>query len=119
MSGIKDRIAAGQDVMGIKLMGPDGEIKDHKLVSDEGEVTLTNEFMITRQFTSSNVFSIWIEKQHQLTGIPLMDIIIDYCQSRDIDIEAVASLINKVLKERIRIEAQEARLMKPTGRLPI
>ena len=119
MSGIKDRIAAGQDVLGIKLMGPDGEIKDHKLVSDEGEVTLTNEFMITRQFTSSNDFSIWIEKQYQLTGIPRMDIIIDYCQSRDIDIEAVAPLINKVLKERIRIEAQDARLMKPTGRLPI
>lgn len=119
MSGIRDRIAAGQDVLGLKLTGPDGEIKDHKLVSDEGEVTLTNEFMITREFVSSNDFSIWIEKQHQLTGIPRMDIVIDYCQSRDIDIETVAPLINKVLKERIRIEAQDARLMKPTGRLPI
>jgi len=119
MSGIRDRIAAGQDVLGLKLTGPDGEIKDHKLVSDEGEVSLTNEFMITRQFTSKDDFSIWIENQYQLTGIPRMDIIIDYCQSRDIDIEAVAPLINKVLKERIRIEAQEARLMKPTGRLPI
>ena len=75
--------------------------------------------MITREFTCSNDFSIWVEKQHRDTGIPRMDLIIDYCQSRDIDIEAVGSLINKVLKERIRIEAQEARLMKPTGRLPI
>jgi hypothetical protein len=48
-----------------------------------------------------------------------MDLIIEYCQSRDIDIEAVAPLINKVLKERIRLEAEEARLMKPTGRLPL
>jgi hypothetical protein len=48
-----------------------------------------------------------------------MDIIIDYCQSRDIDIEAVAPLINKVLKERIRLEAEEAKLMKPKGRLPL
>jgi hypothetical protein len=119
MSGIKDRIAAGQDIMGIKLMGPDGTVKDHKLVSDEGEVTLTNEFMITRQFTSSNDFSLWVEKEHRDTGIPRMDLIIEYCQRRDIDIEAVAPLINKVLKERIRLEAEEARLMKPTGRLPL
>lgn len=118
MSGIKDRIAAGQDIMGIKLMGPDGSIKDHKLVSDEGEVTLTNEFMITREFSSSQEFSQWIEAEHAQTGIPRMDLIIDYCHSRDIDIESISPLINKVLKERIRREAEEARLMKPTGRLP-
>jgi hypothetical protein len=119
MSGIKDRIAAGQDILGIKLMGPDGEVKDHKLVSDEGEVTLTNEFMITREFTSSNDFSSWIETHHNETGIPRMDLIIEYCHSRDIDIEAVAPLINKVLKERIRLEAEQAHLMKPRGRLPL
>lgn len=119
MAGIRDKVAAGQDIMGIKLMGPDGAIKDNKLVSDEGEVTLTNEFMITREFSSANDFSVWIEKEHQETGIPRMDLIIEYCQGRDIDIEAVAPLINKVLRERIRKEAEDARLMKPTGRLPL
>jgi hypothetical protein len=119
MSGIKDKIGVGQDVAGLKLTGPDGEIKDHKLVSDIGEVTLTNEFMISREFASANDFSLWIEEQHNLTKIPRMDLIIDYCQQRDIDIEAISPLINKVLKERIRVEAQEAKLMKPTGRLPL
>lgn len=119
MSGIIDKIAAGQDVMGLKLLGPDGEIKDHKLVSSDGEVTLTNEFMITREFTSSNDFSTWIENEHQKSGIPRMDLIIEYCHSRDIDIESIAPLINRVLKERIRREAEDARLMQPTGRLPL
>jgi hypothetical protein len=118
MSGINDKIA-GQDVAGFKLIGPDGQVKDHKLVSEIGEVTLTNEFMISREFASANDFSSWIENQHQLTRVPRMDLVIDYCQQRDIDIETINPLINKVLKERIRIEAQDAKLMKPTGRLPI
>ena len=119
MAGINDKVAAGQDVTSLKLMGPGGEIKDNRIVSELGEVTLTNAFMISREFSSANDFSLWVENYHKQTKMPRMDIIIDYCQSRDIDIEAVAPLINKVLKERIRLEAEEAKLMKPTGRLPL
>ena len=119
MTGIKDRVAAGQDIMGLKLTGPGGEIKDHKMVSELGEVTLTNEYLISRQFTSANDFSTWVEDQHQQSGVPRMDIVIEYCQRRDIDIESVAPLINRVLKERIRFEAEQARFMQPTGRLPL
>lgn len=118
MAGINDKIN-GQDILGIKLTGPGGELKDNRLVSTDTEVVLTNEFLISREFTSSNDFSIWVEEQHVKTRMPRMDVIIGYCQSRDIDIESVAPLINKVLKERIRLEAEQAKLMKPTGRLPI
>jgi len=48
-----------------------------------------------------------------------MDTIINYCTEKDIDIEAVAPLINPVLKERIRFEAEEANLMKRSARLPL
>jgi hypothetical protein len=119
MAGIKDQVAAGQDIMGIKLTGPAGELKDNRLVGESGEVTLTNEYLISREFKSSAEFSQWVEMHHIKTKIPRMDIIIDYCQTRLIDIESIAPLINKNLKERIRIEAEEARLMKPTGRLPL
>jgi hypothetical protein len=119
MAGIKDKVSAGQDIMGLKLMGPDGQLYDNRLVVDVSEVVLTNEFLISREFTSSNDFSTWVDNYHVQTRIPRMDIIIDYCQSRDIDIESVAPLINRVLKEKIRVEAEEAKLMKPTGRLPL
>ena len=118
MGGINDKIQ-GQDILGIRLTGPNGEVKNNKLVSDMGEVTLTNEFLISREFSSANEFSQWIEEQNFITKIPRMDLIINYCQSKEIDIETVAPLINKVLKEKIRKEAEEARLMKPTGRLPL
>ena len=75
MAGIKDKIQAGQDVMGLRLTGPDGTIKDHRLVGNEGEVKLTNEFMITKEFGNSNEFSQWVEKEHSTSGVARMDIV--------------------------------------------
>lgn len=115
---INDKIA-GQDILGIKLTGPEGELKDNRLVGNGEEVVLTNEFLISREFANSNDFSKWIIAESETTRISCMDLIINYCHERDIDIETVAPLINRVLKERIRLEAEQARLMKPTGRLPI
>jgi hypothetical protein len=115
---IKDKIQ-GQDIMGLRLTGPGGEVKDNRLVTDTDEVVLTNEFLISREFASAHDFSAWVQKENRENGVPCMDIIISYCQQRDIDIETVAPLINRVLKERIRVEAEDAHLMKPTGRLPL
>lgn len=115
---INDKIA-GQDILGIKLTGPEGELKDNRLVGNGEEVVLTNEFLISREFANSNDFSNWVIETNKTMNIPCMDIIIEYCHNRDIDIESISPLINRVLKERIRLEAEQARLMKPTGRLPI
>lgn len=115
---IKDKIQ-GQDILGLKLTGPDGELRDNRLVSEDTEVVLTNEFLISREFASAHDFSNWVITESQESKIPCMDLIINYCHERDIDIETVAPLINRVLKEKIRLEAEQARLMKPTGRLPI
>jgi hypothetical protein len=115
---IKDKIQ-GQDLLGLKLTGPNGDLKDSRLVAEGEEVVLTNEFLISREFASAHDFSAWVMQEKMQTGIPCMDIIINYCHARDIDIETVAPLINRVLKERIRVEAEDAHLMKPTGRLPL
>ena len=48
-----------------------------------------------------------------------MEAIVKYCTDVDIDIEAVSSLINPKLKDKIRLEAEENKLIKPIGRLPI
>lgn len=118
MSGINDKIRVGQSTMGMVLTGPDGKVKVNKTVGDHGE-ELTNEFLITREFSSANEFSAWVEKQHRELRMPRMDVIIEYCTDRDIDIEAVAPLINRALKERIREEAEEANMMKKSARLPL
>ena len=109
MSGIRDRISS-QSTLGLVLTGPSGEVKVNKQVDQHGE-TLTNEFVITKEFNSANEFSAWVLAQSRLDRIGCMDTIINYCTEKDIDIEAVAPLINQVLKERIRLEAEEANLM--------
>jgi hypothetical protein len=117
MSGINDKIS-GQDVLGLVLRDAAGNVKVDKLVDDRGE-SLTNEFVITREFNTAQEFSSWVQAQSKERRMTCMDVIIEYCTERDIDIEAVAVLINKVLKEKIRIEAEEAHLMRKTARLPI
>lgn len=116
MGGINDRIR-GQDQMGLVLTGPNGEVKVNKVVPERGE-PLTSEFVITREFASANDFSIWVERQHIELNLPRMEIIINYCDEKDIDIDVVAPLINKNLKERIREEAEAANMMKKSARLP-
>lgn len=117
MSGINDKIRS-QSTLGLVLTGPNGEVKVDKTVDVYGE-SLTNEFVITREFSSANEFSAWVLAQSKLDRISCMDTIINYCTDKDIDIEAVAPLINQVLKERIRLEAEEANLMRRSARLPL
>lgn len=51
-----------------------------------------------------------------------MDAVVLYCEENEIDPSTVGSMINKSLKEKIKIEAQELNLLKDkskSGKLPI
>lgn len=89
-----------------------GEIMD--------EVEFTNEFLITREFSTATDLSQHIEKQARVNGIPCMDMLVDYCIKREIEMESVAVLLTSSLKEKIRAEAEELNLLKRKGgKLPI
>jgi hypothetical protein len=117
MSGINDKLKS-RSTLGIVMTGPDGKVKVNKIVPEGGE-PVTDGFIITREFATANDFSLWVEKKHVELRMPRMDVIIEYCAEKDIDIEAVAPLINKVLKERIREEAENANMMRRSARLPL
>jgi hypothetical protein len=86
---------------------------------DETDVrTLTDTFVITKRFRSPNEFSIFIDEMVVKYKISYMEAIINYCNEVDIDIEAIGSLVNSKLKEKIQVEAEQANLMKPRGHLP-
>jgi hypothetical protein len=107
-----------REVLGLQLTNKKGEIVDERLVPDNGP-EITTQFIITREFSSANEFSLFVERQHVDTGVPHMEIVINYCAEKDIDIEVVAPMINKALREKIRLEAEEANMMKRSGRLPL
>lgn len=80
---------------------------------------ITDEFVITKEFPTANDFSRWIESQAVGNKRPLMDIIISYCAEKDIDVESIAPLIDPLLKEWLRSEAEEAGLIKKTPKLDL
>lgn len=84
------------------------------------EIPTTDEFLITKQFKTAAEFSIHIEKIARESNIPCMDVLIDYCEKRQLEVDSVASLISSSLKEKIRVEAQNLNMLKSdSGRLPI
>ena len=53
--------------------------------------------------------------------ISYMDAILWYCEQNQIEVESVGRLISKALKEKIQVEASNAKLLKieETGKLPV
>lgn len=80
---------------------------------------LTDSLVITKRFRSPNEFSLYIEEKVISDKISYMDAVIQYCNDIDIDVEAVANLINQSLKDKIQNEAEEQNYMRPRGKLPI
>lgn len=80
---------------------------------------INTSFLITKRFRSPTEFSMYIEERVAKEKIGYMDAIIDYCNSNDVDIEGVGSLVVQSLKEKIQLEAEENNMMKPRGKLPL
>lgn len=89
-------------------------------MKDEEEIKeLTDALVITKRFRSPNEFGMYIDEMVSRLKIPYMEAVINYCNEVDIDVEAVGSLVNQKLREKIQMEAEQANMMKPRGHLPV
>jgi hypothetical protein len=70
---------------------------------------------------NSKEFSLKIESIVREKRITYMDAVVWYCEQNEIDTGTVSSMINKSLKEKIKIEAQERNMVKfpRSGKLPL
>jgi hypothetical protein len=70
---------------------------------------------------NSKEFSLKIESIVKEKRISYIEAVILYCDNNEIDIGSVSSMINKSLKEKIKLEAQKLNMLKDskTGILPI
>ena len=70
---------------------------------------------------NSKEFSLLIEGIVKEKRISYMDAIVDYCEKNDIDLGTVKSIINKSLKEKIKLEATDLKMLKEKkgGVLPV
>ena len=75
--------------------------------------------LITKRFRSPTEFSLYIEERVSKERLGYMDAIIDYCYHNSVDIENIGNLVTPSLKEKIQLEAEEANMMRPKGKLPV
>ena len=70
---------------------------------------------------NSKEFSLKIESIVKDKRITYMDAVIDYCNNNDIDLSTVNPMINKSLKEKIKSEAINLKMIKAKkgGTLPV
>ena len=70
---------------------------------------------------NSKEFSLKIESIVKEKRISYMDAVVWYCEQNDIDTGTVSSLVSKSLKEKIKVEAVDLRLLNTPkgGVLPI
>ena len=70
---------------------------------------------------TSKEFSLKIENIVKETKITYMDAVVWYCEQNDIDTGTVSNLISKSLKEKIKLEATNLKMLKfpKCGQLPV
>ena len=69
-------------------------------------------FLVTKEFHTSTEFSQFIEKMAFNTQSPCMDIVVDYCIKKEIEIESISKFLTASLKSKIKEEALDLNLLK-------
>ena len=62
-------------------------------------------------FRTATDFSQFVETTAAKSGVSLTQVILDYCDNRDIDYEDIAKLLSANLKEKLAFEMQESGLL--------
>jgi|TARA_Y100000310_G_scaffold185208_1_gene185282 type II secretory ATPase GspE/PulE/Tfp pilus assembly ATPase PilB-like protein len=64
-------------------------------------------------------FALFIEKRASQKKITHMDAILDYCQEKEIEPDQITHLINRNLKEKIKVNAQDLHFLPKEASLPV
>lgn len=68
-------------------------------------------------FRTANEFSLYVEMSAVKTERTCTDVILSYCEIRDLDPNDISRLVSTSLREKIKIEMQEMGLMPRTSTL--
>ena len=64
-------------------------------------------------------FALVIEKRASKKKISHMDAVLDYCNEKEIERDQITHLINRNLKEKIKMNAQDLNFLPSTAKLPV
>ena len=64
-------------------------------------------------------FSLLIEQMVQTKNISYMDACLEYCKEKEIEPNSISRLVNKSLKQKIQMEAEQLHFLHKTNSLPV
>ena len=64
-------------------------------------------------------FALEVEKRASKKRITHMDAVLDYCAEKEIEPDQITHLINRNLKDKIKMNAQELNFLPKTATLPV
>ena len=64
-------------------------------------------------------FALQIEKRASKKRITHMEAVLDYCAEKEIDLDQITHLINRTLKDKIKMNAQDLNFLPKTATLPV
>lgn len=64
-------------------------------------------------------FSMIIEETAKEKRIGYMDAIVWWCEENQMEIETAAKLLNSLIKDKIRVEAEDLNFLEKSARLPV
>jgi len=64
-------------------------------------------------------FSVIIEEIVRDKQIPYMDAIVWWCENNEMEVEVAAKLINSLIKDKIRRDAEDLNFLEKSARLPV
>ena len=76
------------------------------------EEKVSDVFLVTKEFHTSTEFSQHIEKLAFNSNSPCMDMVCDYCEKRNIEIESISKFLTASIKAKIKEEALDLNLLK-------
>ena len=63
--------------------------------------------------------NITLEEMVATKKITYIEAIVEYAQNIDVEIESIAKMLNKSIKDKIEVEAQSLNMLKKTAKLPL
>jgi hypothetical protein len=71
------------------------------------------------EIMTTQKFSTIIEETVKEKRLSYMDAIVWWCEKNEMEVETAAKLINTIIKEKIKVEAQELNYLEKSAKLPI
>ena len=79
----------------------------------------SNKYIMELSFLTPTKFSTMIEEMVIEKNVTYMDACLEYCKDNNVEPESLGRLVNKALKQKIQVEAENLNFLKKSSTLPL